>query len=541
MKIITATLSLLGIAASLLAADPPPVVGEFRVTIKTLAARMKYDTAEFIVPPGAKVRLTLVNDDAMPHNLVLTKPSADKGFALAQAAWALGAQGVAKHWIPDDPRVLVATKLVQPKSQEELVFEAPHEVGAYPYVCTLPGHAMVMNGVMRVVSEGTKLTDGKFQLFTGKWEKLPDFSKLPPLREGPLEENLIQWKLDDYKTEFGLRFTGKLEVKTEGEHTFRISSDDGSRLSIDGKVVVNNDGQHPADDGKTGRVRLKPGVHDFQLDYFQGGAGAELYASWSGPGFSETWFTKRQLGAMPRQNKGDGSTGIPLIVKDEPIIYRNFIAGVGTRAIAVGYPGSVNAAFDADLCNVALVWRGAFMDAKRHWTDRGDGFQPPLGYGLVKLDKNVPLAALATADAPWPAAPKDLPNGDWPEGYRFGGYTLDKKGVPTFRYTFRGVSVEDRMEGAAADEHGGHNHAGVALQRVITLRSKQPLDGLHLRLATGQRLAAGKDGVFPLDEDITLHAAGGIVRKSAGGPELLVPVSFNQGVARVAVTYRWNH
>ena len=182
MKIITATLSLLGIVASLLAAAPPPVVGEFRVTIKTLAARMKYDTAEFIVPPGAKVRLTLVNDDAMPHNLVLTKPSADKGFALAQAAWALGAQGVAKHWIPDDPRVLVATKLVQPKSQEELVFEAPHEVGAYPYVCTLPGHAMVMNGVMRVVSEGTKLTDGKFQLFTGKWEKLPDFSKLPPGR-----------------------------------------------------------------------------------------------------------------------------------------------------------------------------------------------------------------------------------------------------------------------------------------------------------------------------------------------------------------------
>ena len=97
------------------------------------------------------------------------------------------------------------------------------------------------------------------------------------------------------------------------------------------------------------------------------------------------------------------------------------------------------------------------------------------------------------------------------------------------------------MEGAAADEHGGHNHAGVALQRVITLRSKQPLDGLHIRLATGQRLAAGKDGVFPLDEDITLHAAGGIVRKSAGGPELLVPVSFNQGEARVAVTYRWNH
>ncbi len=539
MKSITVALLLLVLPASLQAADLPTAAGEVRVIIKTLAARMKYDTTEFIVPPGAKVRLTLVNDDAMPHNLVVTRPATDKGFALAQAAWALGAQGVVKHWIPDDPRVLAATRMVQPRTQEELVFDAPREVGAYPYVCTFPGHAMVMNGVMRVVAEGTKLTDGKFQLFLGKWDKLPDFSTLKPLREGPLEENLIQLKSDDYKTEFGLRFNGKIEVKTEGEHLFRVSSDDGSRLSIDGKVVVNNDGQHPADEGKTGRVRLKPGVHDFQLDYFQGGAGAELYASWLGPGFSETWFTKRQLGAMPKQNKDDGNTGMPLIVKDEPIIYRNFIAGAGTRAIAVGYPGGVNAAYDADLCNVALVWQGAFMDAKRHWTDRGAGFQPPLGYGLVTLDKNVPLAVLANTDAPWPAPPKDLPNGDWPEGYRFGGYALDRKGVPTFRYTFRGVKVEDRMEAAPGDAH--HGHGGVALQRVITLRSEQPLHGLHLRLATGKRIAEGNAGVFPLDEGIALHAADAIARKSAGGPELLVPVSFKNGVAHVEVTYHWSH
>ncbi len=65
------------------------------------------------------------------------------------------------------------------------------------------------------------------------------------------------------------------------------------------------------------------------------------------------------------------------------IIYRNFIQGVNARAIAVGYPGGVNAAFDADFCNVGLIWRGGFIDAKRHWTDRGGGFQPPLGYFSV--------------------------------------------------------------------------------------------------------------------------------------------------------------
>jgi hypothetical protein len=55
---------------------------------------------------------------------------------------------------------------------------------------------------------GPKLTHGKFQLFLGKWTQIPDFSKMKPLREGPLDDNLIQWKFDDYKNEFGIRFWG---------------------------------------------------------------------------------------------------------------------------------------------------------------------------------------------------------------------------------------------------------------------------------------------------------------------------------------------
>lgn len=532
--------SVLPAAAQQPAAGQPAATGEVAVVIKTLAARMKYDTLEFSVPPGAKVRLTLVNDDEMPHNLVLTKPASDKGLSLAQAAWALGAQGVARHWIPDDPRVLAATRMVQPHAREEIVFVAPAEPGAYPYVCTFPGHAMIMNGVMRVVTAGARLTDGRFQLFHGTWDRLPDFSALKPVAEGPLEGNLIQWKTGDRAGDYGLRFSGKLEVRTEGEHVFRVSSDDGARLSIDGKVVVNNDGIHPPDAGKLGRVRLKAGLHDLQLDYFQGQGGAELYVSWQGPGFTETWLTRDTLGSAARPGRGDPNTGLPLVVKDEVILYRNFIAGAGTRAIGVGYPGGVNACYDADLCNVVLVWRGAFMDAKRHWTDRGAGFQPPLGYGVVALDKSVPLAVLDQADTPWPPAPRDLANGDWPEGYRFGGYTLNPAGVPTFRYAFRGATVEDRLEPATAAGHH-HDHAGFRLRREITLRRDRALEGLHLRLATGPRLAEGARDVYPLDEGITLNVAGARVRRTANGQELIVPVSFQGGTARIEAFYQWNH
>jgi hypothetical protein len=243
-----------------------------------------------------------------------------------------------------------------------------------------------------------------------------------------------------------------------------------------------------------------------------------------------------KLESATKKKKPENNTGMPLVVKDEAIIYRNFITGVSSRGIAVGLPGGVNAAFDAELCNVGLVWRGAFMDAKRHWTDRGTGTQPPLGYAVVALDKNVPLAVLAGADAPWPAAPKDLPWGDWPAGYKFGGYTLDKKGIPTFRYAFNGVEVEDRMEAApAAASHSGHT--GATIQRVVTLRSGKPVDGLHFRLVSGKPVAAGKNGVFPLDEGVALQAAGAVVR----GTDLVVPVTFKDGAARIEVSYVWNH
>lgn len=525
--------TLLGLFSAALSAE------EVAVTIKTLAAQMKYDTPVFVVPPGAKVKLTFINDDEMPHNLVLSKPAADKGFSLAQKAWDLGAKGIEKQWIPDDPRVLAATKMVPPHAQEVLSFDAPKELGTYPYICTFPGHALAMNGLMQVVAEGPKLTDGKFQLFLGKWTQLPDFSKLKPAREGALDDNLIQLKFDDYKNEYGIRFTGKLEVKTEGEYSFRVSSDDGARLSIDGNVIVNNDGSHPPGDGVIGRYGFKPGQHQFQLDYFQGDGGAAIYVSWEGPGFSETWLSKDQIGTVAMHQRRDDDHGIPLVVKDEAIIYRNFIRGVNMRGIGVGYPGGVNAAYDADLCNVGMIWRGGFMDAKRHWSDRGDGIQPPLGYAVVELDKNVLLAVLPSADTPWPPQPQDIPNGDWPAGFRFTGYTLDKKEIPTFFSTCDGVKVEDHMEAGPAPGQPGQK--GASLQRVITLRSDKAVEGLHLRLASGEKIAAGKDGVFPLGEGIQLKVQGAILRKSNNNPELLVPVNFKEGVARIEVSYLWSY
>ncbi|MEW4526700.1 PVC-type heme-binding CxxCH protein [Maioricimonas sp. JC845] len=98
-----------------------------------------------------------------------------------------------------------------------------------------------------------------------------------------IEMNVPQ-KLED--DAFALRFTGQLHVPEEGRYTFFIASDDGSRIYVDDKLVVNNDGLHGMVE-KQGRVRLSAGAHRLVVTYFDNGGGDGLRVAWSGPGFNK--------------------------------------------------------------------------------------------------------------------------------------------------------------------------------------------------------------------------------------------------------------
>ena len=118
------------------------------VRIGTVVEKMKYDLNEFTVKPGKKIKLIFANPDFMPHNLVFTKPN--KADSVAQQALTLGAKGFAMAFVPESSDVLWATKLVDNGEEEELTFTSPEKTGDYPYVCTFPGHHILMRGVMKV-------------------------------------------------------------------------------------------------------------------------------------------------------------------------------------------------------------------------------------------------------------------------------------------------------------------------------------------------------------------------------------------------------
>nr|WP_274387836.1 family 16 glycoside hydrolase [Salsipaludibacter albus] len=75
-----------------------------------------------------------------------------------------------------------------------------------------------------------------------------------------------------------------LVVPTDGEYTFRLTSDDGSRLSLDGEVVVDHDGLHGIDPPAEGSVALTAGTHELFLEHFEAGGGQQVTLEWQAPG-----------------------------------------------------------------------------------------------------------------------------------------------------------------------------------------------------------------------------------------------------------------
>lgn len=68
---------------------------------------------------------------------------------------------------------------------------------------------------------------------------------------------------------FGVDYRGRFTVRAAGYFTLRLLSDDGALLFVDGELVIDNDGQHSAQEAKMS-LPLAAGEHDFRLLYYQG-------------------------------------------------------------------------------------------------------------------------------------------------------------------------------------------------------------------------------------------------------------------------------
>lgn len=121
--------------------------------------------------------------------------------------------------------------------------------------------------------------------------------------------------------DFGVRFSGFIEVPTGGNWTFYIDSDDGSDLWIDGSLVVDNDGLHGMNE-ESGTISLTAGQHEIEARVFERGGGVGIILSWSGPSQSKQVVPASAFstGAETSEDSGDTPQLVALYKFEETVV-----------------------------------------------------------------------------------------------------------------------------------------------------------------------------------------------------------------------------
>ncbi|MFK7851571.1 MAG: PA14 domain-containing protein [Akkermansiaceae bacterium] len=246
------------------------------------------------------------------------------------------------------------------------------------------------------------------RIYKGQWNRVPDFSKIQAENIEEEHDGEIDISISPLKDRFGIVWEGQFEAKENEIYEFFLDVDDGARVIIGGKKVVEVNGLGPMNGSraKTSTVKLKQGLHAFRTEYYEFTGQQGLSIGWKIKGKGDwKWLTPEA--ALPKKKYPD----IYLTPDDgKAVIYRNFIEGLPPRAIGFGFPGGLNLAYSADHLAPELLWLGEFINAGRHWTNRGQGNEPPASKEAVRL-----------------TAERFLP-----KSAKFKGYSLDSTNNPTF-------------------------------------------------------------------------------------------------------------
>jgi hypothetical protein len=137
-----------------------------------------------------------------------------------------------------------------------------------------------------------------FEYLEGDFAKLPDFDVASGARRGTVRGFDITQR--SRPTGFAFRFRGVISVARTGVYRFYVQSDDGSRLWIGDRLVVENDGLHGSHE-ESGVMALAAGRHPITVAMFQATGGVELGVSYSGPDLPKQPIPGSALGRLPRR------------------------------------------------------------------------------------------------------------------------------------------------------------------------------------------------------------------------------------------------
>ena len=122
---------------------------------------------------------------------------------------------------------------------------------------------------------------------------IPDFENLNAIKCGISNNFDLSFKSRD--TLFAVVFTGYINIKQTAVYSYILKSDDGSRLFIDGSLIIDNDGL--GSKFKSALIGLEKGFHTIRLEYIQakGGASLEMYYEAENIGAKRTIISDNEL------------------------------------------------------------------------------------------------------------------------------------------------------------------------------------------------------------------------------------------------------
>jgi hypothetical protein len=342
-----------------------------------------------------------------------------------------------------------------------------------------------------------------YQWFDGKYDYLPDFDTLTPVKTG-IADNLSLDKITDQPEGFAVVFNGTLQVPVEGDYLFETHIDDGGELWIDSQLVVHNVGE-PGWGSARGLIHLNAGSHPLTMTYYQEVWSSRLLIYYEGPEISRRLLaTERKK--EPWEIKMEKQPLLTIDKPDRPEMLRSFVM-IGpeklTHAISVGGPLGIH--YTYDLLSGALVqcWKGGFTNVTDMWQGRGESqLLQPLSPAILPV-KSFPLAQLKSPESPWPESGQKI---------QCRGYRIDEQENPVFRYTWEELNMEDRIV----------SHTTEKLTRTVSM-DHQPPEDTYVLLAKAPKITRLINGLYSVDGQYYLELSEDdlIIRHQNGNDELL--------------------
>jgi cytochrome c2 len=269
------------------------------------------------------------------------------------------------------------------------------------------------------------------------------------------------------------------------------------------------------------------------------------------------------LGRSARDPSGLISRPSILEVGDVVRTYRGRSRVAGYRGIAVGFPGGMSYAFNAQNGALSAIWSGGFVQVG--WQGQGSGNFDPVGKP-VQLAQDVAFLQMEDPEAPWPLLPQTSeeqpvnPDPLYPRnhGYAFLGYSLGEGGVPTFRYRCGPVEIEDRSVAVIDERSSTPGGEFRRIRRRLSFRTSEE-ETVWFRALTGQIAEEkGMKGVFRTDAvrlsvgalgtdrvalgagEVRLTSVAGLPELRAGAEgeqELLIQLKLPEGESTISIDY----